>query len=173
MMDTINKKNHVIFEDGRILYKKTGEFVGKLTKKGYLYCSIDGKSQGIHRHIWEAFNGPIPEGLEVDHKFDIKTDNRLSELQLLTNEQNCAKKQKQKNNTSGIIGVCLNKKTGKWRAHNKAKHLNGGKIKHIGYFDTKEEAGLARDFYIINNHLDHHTLNFPSCRLRPLNYQED
>jgi hypothetical protein len=44
-------------------------------------------------------------------------------------------------NSSGHIGVSLNKKLQKWAAY---LRLQGRKI-HIGYFDTPEEAGKARD----------------------------
>jgi len=169
-----DENNRVLVENGKLYLREelqTTRIFGTVNN-GYLHATFGGKCQGIHRHVWEAFEGEIPKGYDVDHKFDIKTDNRLSELQLLSHDENCAKRQKYKSNTSGIIGVCLDQKTGKWLARNTAKHLNGGKKKHIGSFETKEEAGLARDAYVINNHLDHHILNYPSCRLRPPNYEE-
>jgi len=87
----------------------------------------------------------------------------------ITPQQNYVNRQKRENNTSNIIGVSLHPR-GKWEAKNTAKHLNGGKKKHIGYFNSREEAGLARDLYVIENYLDSHRLNFPTCRLRPLNF---
>ena len=53
----------------------------------------------------------------------------------------------QKNNTSGFVGVRLNKN--KWISVIKV----GGKEQWIGAFITKEEATLARDNYIIENKL--------------------
>lgn len=41
-----------------------------------------------HRLVWEAFNGPIPQGMEVNHKDLDKTNNRLDNLELLTHQQN-------------------------------------------------------------------------------------
>ena len=43
----------------------------------------------VHRFVWECFNGTIPEGKVVDHINDVKKDNRLCNLQLLTQQQNC------------------------------------------------------------------------------------
>ena len=34
----------------------------------------------VHRIVWDAFNGPIPKGFEVDHINDIRTDNMLDNL---------------------------------------------------------------------------------------------
>jgi len=50
-----------------------------------------------HRFIWECFNGVIPDGKEIDHINNKKDDNRLSNLQLLTRQQNCKKSAKDRN----------------------------------------------------------------------------
>lgn len=36
-------------------------------KTGYGYISSDGRPRLAHRIVYEAFNGPIPEGLHIDH----------------------------------------------------------------------------------------------------------
>ena len=48
----------------------------------------------VHRFVWECFNGDIPEGQVVDHINDDKQDNRLCNLQLMTQQQNCKKSAK-------------------------------------------------------------------------------
>lgn len=42
----------------------------------------------VHRAVWEAFNGPIPGRLEVNHKNLDRSDNRLENLELLTHQEN-------------------------------------------------------------------------------------
>ena len=42
----------------------------------------------VHRLVYEAFNGSIPEGYEVNHINEIKTDNRLPNLNLMTCKEN-------------------------------------------------------------------------------------
>ena len=55
------------------------------------------KSYQTHRFIWECFNGLIPDGKEIDHINNIKSDNRLSNLQLLTPKENGKKAAKYRN----------------------------------------------------------------------------
>jgi len=42
----------------------------------------------VHRLVWEAFNGNIPDGVQVNHINEIKDDNRLSNLNLMTAKEN-------------------------------------------------------------------------------------
>ena len=56
----------------------------------YFTPSKDGKykHRPIHRVLWEAFNGRIPKGLEVNHINLNRQDNRLENLELVTHQQN-------------------------------------------------------------------------------------
>lgn len=47
-----------------------------------------GKSHLIHRLVWEAFNGKIPESMEINHIDGTKTNNHLSNLELVTRPEN-------------------------------------------------------------------------------------
>ena len=47
------------------------------------------KTSSVHRLTWEAFNGPIPEGLQINHKDENKSNNSLVNLELVTPSQNC------------------------------------------------------------------------------------
>jgi len=61
-------------------------------KHMYLYvdCVRSGKydRRRVHRVVWEAFNGPIPGRLEVNHKDLDRTNNSLENLELLTHREN-------------------------------------------------------------------------------------
>lgn len=63
----------------------------KLTRGYYevgLFKNSIRKMYLVHRLVWEAFNGQIPEGLQVNHINEVKTDNRLSNLNLMTAKEN-------------------------------------------------------------------------------------
>ena len=48
----------------------------------------------IHRFVWECFNGLITKGLQIDHKDNCKTNNKIKTLQLLTPKENQNKSNK-------------------------------------------------------------------------------
>lgn len=59
---------------------------------GYLYLtfSVNKKRKYlfIHRLVYEAFNGTVPDGMQVNHINEDKTDNRLENLNLMTRKEN-------------------------------------------------------------------------------------
>ena len=76
-------------------YRRTGKekiLRPRKLKAGYLQVPLwkDEKGQRflVHRLVWEAFNGPIPEGMEVNHVNECTWDNRLENLNLLTHKEN-------------------------------------------------------------------------------------
>ena len=83
-------KGFIIRDDGTVI-NKFGNVVGfNNGKKGYRYIYVDGRKILKHRFIWEAFNGEIPEGMEIDHVLPISdggTD-ELSNLRLATSSDN-------------------------------------------------------------------------------------
>jgi hypothetical protein len=59
---------------------------------GYLVIALSAggekKRKYLHRAAWEAFRGPIPKGLEINHRNGVRTDNRLENLELVTRADN-------------------------------------------------------------------------------------
>ena len=58
-------------------------------RSGYLIYRVraEGSKQKnylVHRFVFECYNGLIPEGMKIDHKNDIRDDNRLCNCQLVT-----------------------------------------------------------------------------------------
>lgn len=61
-----------------------------VTKRGYLQKIWTDPETGklrrefVHRLVWMEHNGPIPEGFHVHHKDGDKTNNEISNLELLS-----------------------------------------------------------------------------------------
>lgn len=47
------------------------------------------RNHRVNRLVWEAFNGPIPRGMEINHINEDKSDNSLSNLSLMSHKDNC------------------------------------------------------------------------------------
>ena len=64
----------------------------RLIRNGYYQVDLCKNSKVrhymVHRLVYEAFNGTIPEGLQVNHINEVKSDNRLSNLNLMTAKEN-------------------------------------------------------------------------------------
>ena len=88
----------------------------------------------LHRLIMQPAAGQI-----VDHINRDPFDNRRANLRIATKSTNGMNRPAQANNTSGYKGVARHSKTGKWRAYITA----GGKTRHLGLFQTPEQAHEA------------------------------
>ena len=83
--------DYQVSDHGRVmsLKGKTPRYLKPtLTHNGYYRVCLDGEYCRVNRLVWEVFNGPIPDGMQVNHINEIKTDNRLENLNLLTNQEN-------------------------------------------------------------------------------------
>lgn len=97
------------------------------------------KVEKIHQLVAIAFLNHKPCGYElvIDHIDNNPLNNRVDNLQLISNRLNASKDRK--NKTSQYVGVNLHKKSNKWVAN-----IRIGKIKkHLGLFNTEEEANEA------------------------------
>jgi len=130
--------------DGRDFYPK----ISLHKSKGYYCVTLNGKSYQLHRLLADAFI-PNPENKPcVDHIDGNKQNNCLSNLRWATHAENSWNRKKRKDNTSGYTGVSFHKRDGKWQAYIRVD----GKRKHLGSFDTPEEAAAvyreaARELY--------------------------
>lgn len=102
--------------------------------KGYLCVRIDGRNKKWHRLVYEHFHGPIPKDMQVDHKNNIRDDNRICNLQLLSHKDNARHLKISPKNTSGLPGVYWHKK--KWNA----QIVIDCKRIYLGVFDDINEA---------------------------------
>ena len=84
--------------------------------------------------------------LQTDHINGNKLDNRCSNLRLATARQNSQNRKLRSDNSTGFKGVY--NRWGKYRA---AIRING-KLKHLGIFDTPEEASEEYQRIAVNLH---------------------
>ena len=117
--------------------------------KGYIVrtCSTTKKTLLLHRVVYEFANGPISEGLEIDHIDRNRSNNFLSNLRVVTSQQN-------KWNRTNAKGCCYDETRQLWLAYIK---LNG-KMKNLGRFKTESEARQAymyakTKYHIINENI--------------------
>ena len=106
---------------------------------GYLVGAIFGDSFRAHRVIWALHYGEWPNK-QIDHINQDRTDNRIVNLRDVTNRENSMNRTIQKNNSSGVTGVCWYNRDSKWAAY---IMVSGEKI-HLGYYDTIKSATNAR-----------------------------
>lgn len=105
----------------------------------YLRKNKTGKHFAVHQLVAMCFLGHKRCGLKkvVDHINNNKLDNRLVNLQVVTNRQNGSKYKN--NNTSKHVGVSWDKNRGKWMASIK---INGA-TKNLGRFLFETDAAEA------------------------------
>ena len=107
--------------------------------KGYGLFYSNGKMVRSHRYLFEIINGPIPTGMQLDHKCHCRSCVNPLHLRIVSNTQNQYNATRRADNSSGLKGVSLDKQSGKWKA---AIRING-KRTCLGRFLTKEDAHSA------------------------------
>jgi len=131
--------NYGITKLGEVKNFETGRtFRGHLHKKtGYYQTTLKRKSYGIHVLLAMTYLGHVPCGYEivVDHKNTLRFDNRLENLQLITNRENVNKDKKDR--ISKYPGVTLCR--GRWVS----RIWINGKRKNLGSFSLEIQAHEA------------------------------
>lgn len=105
---------------------------------GYLTGKVDGRLLKAHRVAWAIVHGEWPTEI-IDHINHNKLDNRLCNLRDVSAREN-VRNRKPRDGEGLPFGV--NWKNDKQRY--RARIMVEGKEKHLGYFDTVEEALAAR-----------------------------
>tara|TARA_R110000751_G_scaffold131994_2_gene234383 strand:+ start:3055 stop:3534 length:480 start_codon:yes stop_codon:yes gene_type:complete len=132
-----------VSNQGRVKSLKFGkERILKAVEKSHGYLSVNlykGKCKALRAHklVAMAFLDHIPCGdkMVIDHKNNIKTDNRVENLQIITQRENSSKDRK--GGSSKHVGVSRNGKG--WRAR---IHVND-KLKYLGTFQDEAEASIC------------------------------
>ena len=107
-------------------------------RNGYLVLSFNGEKYYAHRLVWLYVTGEWPPN-EIDHIDRDRINNRFANLRPATSGQNKGNLSKRSNNTSGTKGVFWHKHMRRWRA----QIQQAGVSRHLGYFNTTEDAAVA------------------------------
>ena len=114
-----------------------------LDNTGYMRIKEKGtrKNRLEHRVIWEQAYGKIPKDMCIHHINSIKTDNRLENLRLVTNQEN--------HQMSDIWGKGYGIKSSQIRPYYAYRAIHGKKI-HLGMFGTPCGATMASRMFYVN-----------------------
>jgi hypothetical protein len=106
----------------------------------YCYTNIKGNTLKMHRVIFGLTSEE--QDIHVDHIDGTRWDNRKQNLRFGDSEIDARNHGLRKDNSTGVSGVQYKekRKTRKWSADIQHKR----KRKHLGYYDTFEEAVIAR-----------------------------
>lgn len=122
--------------------KRRGHNAGNLDDNGYYVVRFRGSAYKAHRIVWFLSNNLKDTELLIDHIDGNKTNNKISNLRLVTEKENARNRRACINRKhSEFKGVTLAVNTFKkpWRADIKVE----GKSITIGNYRTKEEAAKA------------------------------
>lgn len=89
----INGYHYQVSNTGRVRNTKNGKILAQTpVVRGHLHVALykDGSRKYHYVHLleWEAFNGPIPDGMQVNHIDENPANNNLSNLNLMTPKEN-------------------------------------------------------------------------------------
>lgn len=140
---------------GEIHCRITNRIYKSVCKKGYKRClsrKVDDIEYQIvyHRLCWFLYYGYfVPQDKFIDHIDLNKTNNKIENLQIVSNEKNALKRDLiRKNNKSGFKGVCtsidINQYGKKYKYFVASININKKSIK-IGRFKSKTLAALFYD----------------------------
>lgn len=99
----------------------SGYVLGRMRRDGEI------TTRTIHRLVYETFIGEIPEGLEIDHIDNNKTNNKLSNLRLLTRAENM---QRVDNNRKTKVAIL---------------YKNGTRKEYNSIVEAAKCSGISRD----------------------------
>jgi hypothetical protein len=132
--------NYKISNKGYVINSK-GRKIGSIGQDGYNHVLLkkNGKIYNIrvHKLVWEYFGEVNPtHDVIIDHENNIKSENGIDNLQLISFRQNVNKDQKI--GVSDTIGVSWSNDKKRWRAQ---ISINNKRL-HLGYRRTIAEARL-------------------------------
>lgn len=89
---TFRQTKYLVSNKGRVRGLRGNILKGTYNNNGYHLFYIEGKKMLAHRIVWECFGQPKnEEGYVINHINGIKSDNRIENLEEITQQENCLK----------------------------------------------------------------------------------
>jgi hypothetical protein len=123
-------------------------------KQDHLDVTLWGRNYPAHRVIWAMHHGTFPKG-HIDHIDHDETNNKLNNLREVTQAENNRNNSKRCDNTTGRVGVWINKNNVNKKFMAEIRDLNKKKV--CKSFCSLEEAIAQREIWEkeFNYHSNH------------------
>ena len=112
-----------------------------LKVSGYGRIKAGGRSIGSHRYAWERENGPIPNGMEIDHICHNPACVNTDHLRLATHDQNVRNLSGPDSDNKYSKVRNVGKVGDRWRV----RVTKDGTVHYLGVYDTIEEAAKVAE----------------------------
>jgi hypothetical protein len=123
----------------RVKHAHSRAIAGAKDYYGYCVIRVDGVLYKAHRLAWLYTYGEWPVKA-IDHKNQIKNDNRILNLREATQSENMHNTRLRPNNKSGVSGVVWRSDRNKWNARIKVGYKNF----NLGLYTDMNDAIQAR-----------------------------
>lgn len=149
---TVTKENEFILVDDIAIVKLTNcdeymlcdrkiwedarKHIWRIDDHGYASANIKSKNTRFHVYYYKE------DGKVIDHIDRDKLNNLSSNIRNVDRRTNNINVSKKKSNTTGYKGVSFDKRRNKFYSY---INYESKKRKFLGYYDTAEEASLARE----------------------------
>lgn len=125
-VNAVNWNDVFYYQDGELFYKQLSggrhpDSVGTRNKAGYFMFTYRRQNYYRHQVIWVMHHGPLPDGMMIRHKDNIKGHDVIDNLTIGTAQDNVHDMIKshipRSDNSSGYPGVTWCKNRQQWRVY--------------------------------------------------------